>query len=334
MKEADKIYVLDTGSTDNSVDLLRSNGVIVRAEVIEPWRFDTARNMSLEMVDKDADICVCTDIDERFNKGWREKLERIWNNEVNRISYNYNWSFDELGNPAVNFYISKIHSRHDYTWTHPVHEVLECINNNESSIQTDEITLNHYQDIKKKRSSYLKLLELSVKESPNDDRNMHYLGREYMYYKKWNKCIDTLIKHLSLPSANWVDERCASMRYIARSYMNINRFDEAEFWLQKAINESPYLREPYYELGYLMYSRGLYESAKKYMVSALDITNKSKTYLNEQYSWDGSIEDILSICEFNLGNIEKSLEYAIIANKCKPNDKRIEKNIEIIKSFL
>ena len=45
----------------------------------------------------------------------------------------------------------------------------------------------------------LSLLELSVKESPEDDRNMHYLGREYMYYGKWNESIDTLIKHLKLP---------------------------------------------------------------------------------------------------------------------------------------
>lgn len=27
---------------------------------------------------------------------------------------------------------------------------------------------------------------------------MHYLGREYMYYGKYNKAIDTLIKHLKL----------------------------------------------------------------------------------------------------------------------------------------
>jgi cytochrome c-type biogenesis protein CcmH/NrfG len=50
-------------------------------------------------------------------------------------------------------------------------------------------------------------LELSVQEDPNDDRNMHYLGREYMYYKQYQKCIDTLEKHLKLKSATWKDER-------------------------------------------------------------------------------------------------------------------------------
>ena len=75
MKEADQIYVLDTGSTDNTVSKLKEKGVIVKEEIINPWRFDVARNKSLELLPEDTDICVCTDLDEVFEKGWRKKLE-------------------------------------------------------------------------------------------------------------------------------------------------------------------------------------------------------------------------------------------------------------------
>ena len=71
MKEADDIYVLDTGSTDNTVNLLNNFGVKVKEEKIDPWRFDVARNLSLEMIPDDVDICVCTDLDEVFEPGWR-----------------------------------------------------------------------------------------------------------------------------------------------------------------------------------------------------------------------------------------------------------------------
>ena len=48
MKEADYIVVLDTGSTDNTVKLLSSlPKVIVQQKIIEPWRFDVARNESI-----------------------------------------------------------------------------------------------------------------------------------------------------------------------------------------------------------------------------------------------------------------------------------------------
>jgi len=77
--DADGIYVLDTGSTDETVNLLRARGVHVKQEIIDPWRFDVARNLSLEMVPTDADICICMDLDEVIEDGWREKLEGIWN---------------------------------------------------------------------------------------------------------------------------------------------------------------------------------------------------------------------------------------------------------------
>src|SRR5574344_951419 len=76
MREADNIYVLDTGSTDNTVNFLKDKGVIVKEKIINPWRFDVARNESMNMIPNDVDICVCTDLDEIFILGWREELEK------------------------------------------------------------------------------------------------------------------------------------------------------------------------------------------------------------------------------------------------------------------
>ena len=205
VQEADEIYVLDTGSTDHTVDRLKKRGVHVKSQKIQPWRFDVARNLSLELVPKDADICICIDLDEVLLPGWRKKLEELWTDGTNRLRYNYNWSFDCNQKPSVNFYIEKIHSRNDYIWTHPVHEVLVYQKENEVVITTDEITVNHYPDYKKSRGSYLPLLELSVKENPDDDRNVHYLGREYMYYGRYQESIDMLIRHLNLKTAVWKD---------------------------------------------------------------------------------------------------------------------------------
>ena len=96
-------------------------------------------------------------------------------------------------------------------------------------------------------TQYLDLLELSVKENPTDDRNMHYLGREYMFHGQLEKAIETLKKHLLLESVTWKDERCASMRFIGRCYIGLNDYEEAKKWLDKAILEAPYLRDPYVE---------------------------------------------------------------------------------------
>ena len=332
MQEADAIYVLDTGSTDDTVKKLKQKGVKVTKKEIKPWRFDVARNESLKLLPKDTDICVCTDLDEVFEPGWRQKLEEKWNENVTRAKYNYNWSFDEYGNPAVNFYIEKIHKRKGYKWVHPVHEVLQA--DFENDIIIDDITLNHYPDSSKSRGNYLPLLELSVKEDPEDDRNMHYLGREYMYYKKWNECIDTLIKHLALKSATWKDERSASMRFISRAYINLSRPLEAKMWLELAKKETPYLREPFVEDAFLEYSKENYEEAINDLKRALNLEKPYKNYINEPFCYDGTIYDILSLSLFYAGIKEEALIYAVKALEKDPKNERIQNNIKLIEESI
>ena len=331
MKEADEIYVLDTGSEDNTVEKLKEKGINVFVEKINPWRFDVARNKSLDLVSDDTDICVCTDLDEVFEPGWRNNLEKYWDKDTTRGFYNYNWSFDKNNNPAVSFYIEKIHCRNNYKWTHPVHEVLEyCGDGYEKRTFIDGITVNHYPDSSKSRSSYLPLLELSVMECPNDDRNMHYLGREYMYYGMWDKCIETLKKHLDLPTATWKDERSASMRFIARSYKNLGDITLSRIWLEKAINETPYLREPLVEMGILEYKENNYKDAIIYLEKALEINGRYKSYINESFCYDSTVYDVLSICKYYVGDYKDSLYYITKAIKIDKDNERLINNKKLI----
>lgn len=61
-KDADYRFILDTGSTDKTVELARAAGVEVAVASISPWRFDDARNISLGLLPADIDICVALDM--------------------------------------------------------------------------------------------------------------------------------------------------------------------------------------------------------------------------------------------------------------------------------
>ena len=89
MSEADLVVVADTGSTDKTVEKLKSKGALVYNIKVDPWRFDIPRNISLNFVPADVDVCVCTDLDELFEPGWREKLERTWTKKATRLKYMY-----------------------------------------------------------------------------------------------------------------------------------------------------------------------------------------------------------------------------------------------------
>lgn len=333
VKEADGIYVLDTGSTDNSVNLLKSLGVVVRQEIINPWRFDIARNKSLEMIPDDFDICICLDLDEVLNNGWSKTIKSLWKDGLTRLRYVYNWSLDKNNQPIISFYGEKIHKRKGFTWVNPVHEILKY-KGEEKYLYTDKVIVNHYPDSKKSRSSYLPLLELAVKEDPCNDRNMHYLGREYMYYGKYEEAISTLERHLSLESATWKDERCASMRFIARCYMKLNRPREALMWSNLAIKESPYLRDPYMEKALITYELKKFKETEKLCREALKIKKHPKTYINEVFTTDLNIYDILSVVCFYNGKYRSSLRYVKMALELDKDNERLISNKKLISDYL
>ena len=163
---------------------------------------------------------------------------------------------------------------------------------------------------------------------------MHYLGREYMFYQMWDKCIETLKKHLSLKSATWKDERCASMRFIARSYYNLGNIELARIWYEKAISEAPYLKDGYVELGLFEYNLGNYSDACIYLEESLKINGNRKSYINESFCNDNTVYDVLSICKYNLKDYKDSLYYVVMAYNMDRDNERIKNNKRLIEDMI
>ena len=336
MSEADLVVVLDTGSTDDTVELLRGAGAQVTEEQIVPWRFDTARNRSLERVPEDVDICVCTDLDEVFHPGWRERLEQVWEPGMGQMSYRYTWSFEADGSEGCVFWSEKIHARQGYRWSHPVHEVLEWTGSGTRPpvIPVQGVQLDHHPDPTKSRGQYLPLLELSVAETPEDDRNMHYLGREYMYRQRWDDCIRTLKHHLNMPSADWADERAASMRYIARAYANKNEVGQALAWYLRAVAEAPWLREAYVDLAGFLYERQEWDGVLYFTGGALNIRDRPGSYICEASAWGSLPWDLRALAFYHTGRLEQALEAAREAARLAPTQERLAENVRIIEGRL
>lgn len=308
VKEADYVVVLDTGSTDNTVSKLKNLGVKVETKKYDKFRFDVARNDSLKLVPDDANILVCVDIDEMFEKGWSKILKESWNDNVYRVRYRYTWNFNPDGSEGIVFMADKIHKNGCFKWTHPVHEILTPTQNiGYLTIDLPNIQLNHRADNTKSRSNYLPLLELSVQEDPSDDRNMHYLGREYMFHGEYDKAIKTLKRHLKLPRATWNEERAASMRYIADCYGYKGQHKKQEEYLLRAILEANYVREPYFQLAKFYYEQKDYLKSAVYFNEMFKITKRELNYISSPVCWSALPYDLLSLCYYYLGEYKKAI---------------------------
>ena len=329
MREADQIIVTDTGSTDNTVQRLRERGAVVYEEVVRPWRFDRARNLSLSHVPENADICVCTDLDEVLSPGWRAALERAWQPNTTRAKYLYNWSHHADGSPDLQLYYTKIHSRRGFFWNYPVHEYLAYTGPvPEHVVFVEDMVLDHYPDPIKSRSSYLPLLETAVEENPTDTRMLYYLGREYMYKKQWQSCIDTMKRYLAL--SQWEEERSAAMRWGVYSWNMQGKPWEAARWYLRAIAEAPQMRDPYVEFAQMAYQQKNWPLVYCLTRQALSISEKSKNFANMGYAWDHTPEDLCAIACWNLKLTEEALEHARRAVELTPGNERLKKNLQLI----
>jgi glycosyltransferase involved in cell wall biosynthesis len=331
MREADQVVVLDTGSTDDTVEILRRAGVQVTEETITPWRFDTARNRALELVDSDVDLCICTDLDEVFSGPWRQAVEQAWTPDIRWLRCRFVWSYQPDGSEGMVYWHTRIHPRHGYRWIHPVHEVLDTERTGRT-VDVQGVSLCHHADPDKPRKQYLPLLELAVREEPNCERNVHYLGREYLYYSRWDDCIRTLKRYLSMPQAKWLEERCASMRYIGRSYLAKGERETAMQWFLRAAAEMPTLREPWMDLamcGYRQEDWALTEWAAR---RCLGITERSGVYVNEAEAWGAEPWDLLSLALYYTGRVAEARQAAERAVELAPWDERIARNLAFMQA--
>jgi len=287
IKEADEIVVLDTGSTDNSVQLLRNLGVTVYEKVIDPWQFDVARNLSLSHVSEDSDVCLSLDIDEVMLEGWKQGIIDVWTEDVTEIRYPYvfNWNDEACTIPRITMYNFKIHARHGCHWHYPVHEII-CADDEDKVVTkiVDNIICHHYADATKTRD-YQVILDKACEEYPNEERFSHQRGRELMMYGKYEEAIIEFERHLTMQSNNQV--KALSYRYIARCLKALHQSNDRILEnMLKSVAESPYQRESWIWLAQVWLDMGDYAQTYACCQTGLRITDRKSSFENEEGCWN------------------------------------------------
>lgn len=336
MQEADSIVVLDTGSEDGTYSLLKSDPRVtkVRRKQITPWRFDVARNESLKLVPKDADVLICTDLDEVFEPGWADKVRAAWKPGVTtRGRYAYAWSHNEVGEPQDVFKYDKMHGR-GYHWIYPVHEVLFP---DDGTVEVgldfgQTVYLHHYPDREKDRKFYFDLLGLACEENPDDSHVRLLYAREFLLKDDPERALKEYLGVLEMPDVLTPTKRLvrlSAILHIALLYEGMRDFDNAIKYANAFIQIDPTYRDPYLVLGEIYnglkmptMAEAVCEAALQYGRQHLDWVEMATTYLGWPY-------DVLSVAQGSLGKIDAALANVEKARKHAPSDPRLIRNENI-----
>ncbi len=262
LKDADGIFVLDTGSMDGTPSLLEQGGAVVsRMAAHKPFRFDHARNEAMALVPEEFDVLVTLDFDERLMKNWREVIENDFTCDA--ANYTLIYSFDEAGNVTVSYPRMAVTRRGVGTWQYPVHEILTLPEG--TAMQDLNFASVHYGD-PKPAGHYFDLLKQAHDEDPTNPRSIAYLAREYYSLQNWQMADTLYRKYLEVetyaPFKSEAAGKIASMQQDQAS---------AEWWHKQAVQYCNDIREPHCNLATFYFNEKMYEHAVASLRTAMTI---------------------------------------------------------------
>jgi glycosyltransferase involved in cell wall biosynthesis len=327
LADADNIVLLDTGSSDGTLQFAKSFNdprVVIETAVIDPFSFSIARNMCLTVAREraPADWYLFLDLDERLPANWRHIVDSA------NITDDMNCLFLQmvLGDKGEQTSYAQLKAHRDvFEWRYSAHEVLVPIDGMNQKGLYLPIMLTHLKDESKKRD-YLEPLEIDYLNAPNDHRTMFYYGRELFYAERYVDAYNILVQAEHATTGYFVGQQL-EVYYLMYSMRVKTHPDVALSLLYKALSLSPFSREALYKLALHFYDHELYYAAIGTLEHLLNSTSADNLILFKDvgsHTWKP--HDLMCVCFNAIGDIENALHYAEQAYKLNPDQERVAAN--------
>lgn len=205
VRDADEIIVCDTGSTDNTVSIAREFTKNVFCDYSWNDDFSEARNYALSKCTGDWVLSI--DADEVLEEGGIERVRELVLTCKHAVGIKMICSTTSYHVPRLFRNMPSIY------WKGRIHETIGLLDYDRSSVViTYGSSPAHLLDPMRN----VRILERDHFENPDDTRTMYYLGREYAYYKDWEKAEEMLEKYVSVSS--WLPEKADAHFMLALCY--------------------------------------------------------------------------------------------------------------------
>ena len=276
----DEIIIVDTGSTDRTVEIANDSGAKV---FIHPWEgsFSKARNYSLKYAT--CDWILILDADHELEKTDAHKLvETIKDKEANYVFFRVYDTYKDSKNLAVYDFGLLFRNHLGFHYSGIVHNALITT---DAIIKKTNIRIYHHgynlsedkMDEKFERTSTL--LKKQIESDPHNPVPHMYLGISYMERRMYEKAIKHSKRAISLSVDNGSNKNDFLVSYyiVSAAYFELNEFKESEIYSLKSVEMDNSYLDGYCLLAFAYYNLKEYdkfiEASEKYLTAWSDITN-------------------------------------------------------------
>lgn len=273
----DKWTILDTGSTDNTIEII--NRVLVgkkRGHLYqEPFiDFPTSRNRCLDLAGQTCKFTLMLD-DTYVVRGQLREFLNVVRGDQFANSYSSYISSDDVQYTSNR--IVKTENKLRYIFK--LHEVITPENNINVSIPHDvayifDYRFDYMENRTMERKEYdLRVLEEGLREDPNNSRNLYYMAQTYNLMKKYDLAFDYFMERVNHPNEGFIQEKYDSYFEAGRlANFQLNRpWAECKALYEKAYEIDTKRPESQYFIGIHYYLEGDYPQAWFYFKRAYEI---------------------------------------------------------------
>lgn len=304
----DETVVLDTGSTDKTIEVARSLGATVKAvEPVSPFHFANARNSAHELATNDWILAI--DADEILRAGMLSRIRAAVNGQMSKDPLEkanaFIITFTDRG--AVT-HKKKLYRKSVWKWTHRVHEELIPLGTDAKEVMLESVVMEHLPDPDKsaRHGQNVELLKISIQEEPDFIRAWKYLGQELMKDKAYLDAIPYLAHYVDKTKDSPLEVSEGMLR-VAQCYAELKDYEPAVRWFEMSAQIDSRRREPLFNAGqYLMSKKPLsygdvVEATRFFQrCLAIPVSSKPGSHHDQTWAWGNRPRQLLQICQEHL----------------------------------
>ena len=217
----DKWTILDTGSTDNTIEIInkvlvgKKKGKLYQEQFIN---FRDSRNRLLELAGDDCKYTLMLD-DTYILKGDVKQFFNLIRSDQFADSYSLYIKSNDTEYSSNRIVKTKSKLRYKYT----IHEVIQCENNINVIIPIDDVYIfdERFEYMEERTMSRKKLdielLEKEIEINPDDPRNYYYLAQTYKFINEHEKAFEYFMRRINLNDDGFIQEKIDALFEAART---------------------------------------------------------------------------------------------------------------------
>ncbi len=275
----DEIIIVDTGSTDNTVEIAKSFGAKV---YYYEWNndFASARNEALKYAT--CDWILSMDADDEMNLEQVKRLKMILkdlDDDILGVQLPI-YSNTPDGNVMTNYLIRLFRNNLGIKFSRKIHEVVDFSIHKLGGriIRATDIPVIHrgYEKpdaIKRKVERNFKLIKEEVEDNPEDASMWMYLAKSYCSIGDIENGVYAYKKAIDIAGSNPIFRfaKLVSLIDLATLYLNRGDLDLAELYALDAVNFDPNFPEAHYIAGNVYYRKRRFDEAYSEFQKVLEV---------------------------------------------------------------